>query len=148
MKNMTRTGKWIIVPAIGILLLLAIIAVPSFLKARKQSQRNACINNLRQLTAPMMCCVPNEKKLAVGDKLEPKEVFQYLKQGAMPVCPAGGTYQVTWVVGGATPKCSVHGDVFWDLYHVRTLLELEELDHKNETAQPTGRDGVPTVHDP
>ena len=127
---MTIVKKALIVPSIAILLLLAIIAIPSFIKARKQSQRNECINNLRQLTEPMMCCVPLSTKLAVGDKIDPQQVFQYLRQGAMPVCPAGGTYQVTWVVGGATPKCSVHGDVFWELYHVKTLLELEELEHK------------------
>lgn len=117
----------------------AIVAVglPAFLRARAVSQRNGCIESLRQLTCPMTCCMPMEKGLKDGDKLDPKEVCQYFKGGTMPVCPAGGTYDVTWVVGGPTPKCSVHGDVFWDLYHVKTLKELDELNHKAEKAQPT-----------
>jgi hypothetical protein len=143
---MTKTGKRVIVAAISIALLLGIVVVPSFLKARQQSLRNACINNLQQLTAPMMCCIPLEKKLAVGDKLDPKEVYLYMKE--VPVCPAGGVYQVTWVVGGATPKCSVHGDVFWDLYHVRTLLELEELNHKGETAPKGSRNKASAAPSP
>jgi hypothetical protein len=113
------------------------VGVPAFLKARAQSQRSACINNLRILTAPMMCCVPMAKRLTIGDKLDPKEVCQYIKGNTMPVCPAGGTYIVTWEVGGATPKCSVHGDVFWDLYHVKTLEELEELEYRSEKAGQT-----------
>lgn len=125
----------IFVPAIFIVCLLAVIAIPSFLKARKVAQRNGCINNLRMLTSPMMCCVPLANKLAEGDPLDPDIVCQYIKGGTMPVCPAGGTYQVTWVVGGANPKCSIHGDVFWDLYHVKTLTELDKLSHDAENTQ-------------
>lgn len=91
----------------------------------------------------MMCCVPLSKGLSDGDKLDPQEVYRYIKVGkTIPVCPAGGTYDVTWIVGGATPKCSVHGDVFWDLYHVRTLKELDNLSHKTGKAQPTSAGDV------
>ena len=130
--------KKVFVPAIFILILLAVIAVPSFLKARKQSQRNACLNNLRQLTCPMTCCVPMANSLRDGDPLDPKEVCQYIKGGTMPVCPAGGTYLVTWVVGASNPTCSVHGDLIWETEGVRTLKELDEKHHKTEAQQPAG----------
>ncbi len=128
--DMKFNQKRVFVPAIAILVLLAVIAVPSFLKARKKSQRNACLNNLRQLTCPMTCCVPMVKDLREGDPLDQKEVCQYIKGGTMPVCPAGGTYLVTWVVGASNPTCSVHGDLLWQTEGVRTLKELAEINHR------------------
>ena len=101
-------------------------AITAFMGAREISQREACLNNLRMMTAPMVCCVPLVKHLNDGDKLDPKEVCQYMKGATMPVCPAGGTYEVTWIVGGPTPKCSVHGDLLWKYDHVKTLKEIED----------------------
>jgi hypothetical protein len=125
-------------------LLVAGIAfsIPAFLRARDTSQRNACLNNLRILTCPMTCCVPMAHRLTDGDKLDPKLVLECIKGYAMPVCPAGGTYQVTWIVGGPTPKCSVHGDLLWEYDHVRTLKDVEDRmveDRNRMDAQQTSR---------
>lgn len=123
--------------AIFILCLLAVIAVPSFLKAHKTAQRNACLNNLRMMAAPMTCCVPLSEKLKDGDKMDPSHVCMYIKGNTMPVCPAGGTYIVSWIVGGATPKCSFHGDLLLDVDHFKDLKEMEEADERARIAQPT-----------
>ncbi|MFA7158443.1 MAG: prepilin-type N-terminal cleavage/methylation domain-containing protein [Kiritimatiellia bacterium] len=45
-KGFTLVEIMIVVAIIG---LLAAIAIPSFMKARTSSQKNACINNLRQI---------------------------------------------------------------------------------------------------
>jgi len=45
-KGFTLVEIMIVVAIIG---LLAAIAIPSFIKARTESQKNACINNLRQV---------------------------------------------------------------------------------------------------
>ena len=134
----------VFVLAIFIILLLLAIGVPPFLKARKQKQRNICANNLRHLTSPMVCCVPLSRNLKDGDKMEIKQVCMYLKGSTMPVCPSGGTYIVSWIVGGPTPKCSYHGDLLLDLCHYRTLKDIEEADYRGD-AQRTNAPSSPAT---
>src|ERR1041385_5234075 len=78
----------IVVAIIG---LLAAIAVPNFVKARTQSQTNACINNLRQIDSGKEQ-LAMEAKLATGASVVVDSVNVYIKGGTTPVCPASGTY--------------------------------------------------------
>ena len=75
--------------------------------------------------------VPAWRHLKDGDNLDPNIVAKHIKGKMIPTCPAKGIYDITWTVGGATPKCSVHGDAFWDLYRVRTLKELDLATQKS-----------------
>ena len=84
----------IVVAIIG---LLAAIAIPNFVKARTTAQKNACINNLRQLDGAVQQYALENKK-AAGDSVQLSDCTPYLKNSV--VCPAGGTsptdsYQVT-----------------------------------------------------
>ena len=75
----------IVVAIIG---LLAAIAIPNFIKARTTSQKNACINNLRQIDgAIQQWALENKKDPAAGVKFT--DISGYLKNSV--ICPAGGT---------------------------------------------------------
>jgi prepilin-type N-terminal cleavage/methylation domain-containing protein len=74
----------IVVAIIG---LLAAIAIPNFVRARTQSQKNACISNMRQIdNAIQMWATENGKgyhaTVAFAD------IQSYLKRAV--ICPAGG----------------------------------------------------------
>ena len=91
----------IVVAIIG---LLAAIAIPNFVKARNSSQKNACINNLRQLDAATQQWAMENNK---SDSSVPvtTEVYAYLK-GGLPNCPGTGTYALGGTVTN-TPTCTI-----------------------------------------
>src|SRR6267154_976263 len=75
----------IVVAIIG---LLAAIAIPNFVKARTTAQKNACINNLRQIDGAIQQWALELKK-GINETLGEAEVTPYLKNSV--VCPSGGT---------------------------------------------------------
>ncbi|HTR40478.1 MAG TPA: type II secretion system protein, partial [Pseudomonadales bacterium] len=95
----------IVVAIIG---LLAAIAIPNFVRARATSQANACINNLRQIDAAINeWALEQGKKTGDGPASLTTDLTPYIKlnsSGAIPGCPAQGTYSVFSV--GATPQVS------------------------------------------
>ena len=90
----------IVVAIIG---LLAAIAIPNFVKARTTAQKNACINNLRQIDGAKEQWAL-EKKQAPGAVVVDAEVDTYIKGGS-PKCPAGGTYTYNNV--DTNPACDI-----------------------------------------
>ena len=90
----------IVVAIIG---LLAAIAIPNFVKARGTAQKNACINNLRQIDGAKEQWALENKKSS-GSTTVDTEVQTYIK-GAAPSCPGGGTY--TYQVVDTNPTCSL-----------------------------------------
>jgi competence protein ComGC len=80
-----------------VLPLLLAIAIPNFVRARDQAQRNACINNLRQLEAAIQLYALENKKQPT-DPVTLNDLKPYLKTTL--ICPTGGTsmqdsYRVT-----------------------------------------------------
>jgi len=92
----------IVVAIIG---LLAAIAIPNFVKARTTAQKNACINNLRQIDGAKEQWAL-EKKKSAGSSSVDAEINDYIKGGA-PKCPAGGGY--TYNAVDTSPACNIDG---------------------------------------
>jgi len=74
--------------------------------ARATSQRNVCINNLRQIDAAKNQFAL-EKGKTNGDPVTEADITPYLRGGVLPKCPSGGTYTIGKV--GENPTCSIPG---------------------------------------
>lgn len=100
----------IVVAIIG---LLAAIAIPNFVKARSTSQQNACINNLRQMDGAMEQYAL-ENKLGSSSTYTLANLQPYIRltsSGALPGCPAGGTYAAGTSVTNS-PTCSLSNSTY------------------------------------
>jgi prepilin-type N-terminal cleavage/methylation domain-containing protein len=91
----------IVVAIIG---LLAAIAIPNFVKARTTAQKNACINNLRQIDGAIQQWALEEKK-APTDTVTTTAVAGYLKGGVMPTCPIGNAAYTGMATVANPPTC-------------------------------------------
>jgi hypothetical protein len=101
-----RVGKTVL--AFTMLPVMATIAIFAILSA--QSQRRACLNALRQINEPLNCCIPLERKLKAGDKIEPASLPDYFKGRILPQCPSGANFVFPYVAG-ARAICPKHGDL-------------------------------------
>jgi len=69
-------------------------------------ERNACINNLREINAAKQqwALETNQPATAIPTA---QDLLPYFKDGVFPACPSGGTYMINAV--GYLPSCSVPG---------------------------------------
>lgn len=99
-KGFTLVEIMIVVAIIG---LLAAIAIPNFVKARETAQKNACINNMRQIDSAKHQWALEYKK-GSADTPTSASVGAYIR-GGYPGCPVSGT---TYTIGNmiTLPSCT------------------------------------------
>ena len=107
-KHFTLVEIMIVMAIIG---LLAAIAIPSFVRARTTSQKNACINNLRQIDGAkeQWALETNQASTATPDA---NEINPYIKgTSAKCICPSdsGKAFTSSYTIGTMTadPLCRI-----------------------------------------
>ena len=96
---------------VAIIAILAAVAIPNFIRYRKQSQATACVSNLSQIDhAKQLWYMHSPTDPQLTDLVGPEKELKNL-----PTCAAGGTY----TVGNQTtePTCSIGVTLGTDFKH-------------------------------
>ena len=103
---------------VGVIGVLAMIAVPSFLKARSESQTTCCVNNQRLMhAAKQQAALANnwgegESAGTLGNPFYMDTISTYIRGGKRPVCPTGAECWYNGISEMPTCRSGLPGHVY------------------------------------
>jgi prepilin-type N-terminal cleavage/methylation domain-containing protein len=107
LKLRQRRGGFTLVEimiVVAIIALLAVIAIPNFLKSRNSARVKACMSNLRVMdTAKAQWAFDSRQPTTAVPSST--DIIPYLRDGRLPQCPANGSYRIRRLV--RQPNCSL-----------------------------------------
>ena len=92
---------------VAIIGMLAVMAIPSYVRARNASQTSVCLNNLRHIDGAKGQLAIEARK-STGDPVNGGELDVYLKRPFVEMTePSSGSYNVNNI--GSAPDCTIGG---------------------------------------
>ncbi len=84
--------------------MLATIGIPNLIRARANSNDNACLNDLNILAGAQES-YGRENRLVGSDPVLVTNLVPFIPRGKLPKCPLNGTYSLDYM--GNNPRCSI-----------------------------------------
>lgn len=104
-KKLSKTGFTLveIMIALAIISLLALVAIPNFVRIRAVAKEKICAHNMRQIEDALNRCAADNTIYTFSDLSMSDIVPDYLRD--TPSCPSNGSY--SWNASG-TASCDIH----------------------------------------
>ncbi len=93
-------------PPIGLAGMAIRFAIPNLMRGRAIAARTACFSNQRTIRTTIQQWATDKRK-GGSDSPSEDDVKGYFEGEKLPLCPAGGTYDLATV--GDYPSCNKHG---------------------------------------
>jgi len=90
---------------VAIIALLAVIAIPNFMKARNSARVKSCMQNLRVMDSAKAQWALDMRQPSSARPAS-TDIVPYIRDGQLPACPANGTYRIRSLT--RQPICSFY----------------------------------------